>query len=368
MAPSWSDSRVVGNDQVGVDLGAGAQPVQAGQAPCGLLKEKVRGSSSSKEWPQTGQARCSLKVSVGPSRVSTRRQTPCPGCSAVSSESVSRLLDVRLAHQPVDDDLDGVLDFWSSSISSVSSVISPSTRARMKPALARSARRSSCSPLRPGPPAPARWNRVPSAAPGSGRRSAAASACSTCLPQLGQCGIADPRVEQAQVVVDLGDGAHRRARVAAGGLLLDRDRRRQPLDVVDVGLLHLPEELAGVGGEALHVAALPLGVDGVEGQARFPDPEIPVKTINLSRGSSNETFFRLCSRAPRITSWSVDIARPRLTGANDKGGISTIFWPRQRLSVRVFSSLTSSRRRAAYSKRSSLAASCISSSRLRMSR
>src|SRR5437763_610042 len=33
----------------------------------------------------------------------------------------------------------------------------------------------------------------------------------------------------------------------------------------------------------------------------FPDPEIPVNTINRSRGSSRETSLRLCSRAPRIT-------------------------------------------------------------------
>src|SRR5437763_10270106 len=33
----------------------------------------------------------------------------------------------------------------------------------------------------------------------------------------------------------------------------------------------------------------------------FPDPEIPVNTIRRSRGSSRETSWRLCSRAPRIT-------------------------------------------------------------------
>jgi hypothetical protein len=30
----------------------------------------------------------------------------------------------------------------------------------------------------------------------------------------------------------------------------------------------------------------------------FPEPEIPVKMIILFRGSSSETFFRLCSLAP----------------------------------------------------------------------
>ena len=38
---------------------------------------------------------------------------------------------------------------------------------------------------------------------------------------------------------------------------------------VDVGALHLVEELAGVGGEGFDVAALALGVDGVEGERGF---------------------------------------------------------------------------------------------------
>ena len=80
---------------------------------------------------------------------------------------------------------------------------------------------------------------------------------------------ADPRPEQAEVVVDLGDRADGRARVLAAGLLLDRDGRREPFDRVDVGLLHQAEELAGVGGQGLHVAALPFGVDRVEGERRL---------------------------------------------------------------------------------------------------
>ena len=52
-----------------------------------------------------------------------------------------------------------------------------------------------------------------------------------------------------------------------GRLLVDGDRRREPLDEVDVGLVHLAEELPGVGGERLDVAALALGEDRVERQA-----------------------------------------------------------------------------------------------------
>ena len=76
--------------------------------------------------------------------------------------------------------------------------------------------------------------------------------------------LADPRPQQAQVVVDLRDGADGRPRVARRRLLIDRDRGRQPLDGVDVRLVHLPEELPRVGAQRLDVAALPLGVDRVE--------------------------------------------------------------------------------------------------------
>ena len=76
-------------------------------------------------------------------------------------------------------------------------------------------------------------------------------------------------VEQPQVVVDLGDGPDGGARVAARGLLVDRHRRREALDEVDVGLVHLPEELARVRRERLDVASLALGEDGVERQARL---------------------------------------------------------------------------------------------------
>ena len=79
----------------------------------------------------------------------------------------------------------------------------------------------------------------------------------------------DARVEQAQVVVDLGDGAHGRARVVARRFLLDRDRGREPLDQIDVGLFHELQELARVGRERFDVAALAFRVERIEGERGF---------------------------------------------------------------------------------------------------
>ena len=82
-------------------------------------------------------------------------------------------------------------------------------------------------------------------------------------------GHTDAGPEQAHIVVDLGDRADGRARVAAGRLLLDRDGRREAFDALHVRLLHQLEELAGIGRQRFHIAALALGIDRVEGERGF---------------------------------------------------------------------------------------------------
>ena len=77
---------------------------------------------------------------------------------------------------------------------------------------------------------------------------------------------ADTRPEEAQVVVYLRHRAHGGARVAARRLLVYAYGGAEALDVVHVGLVHLPEEHARVAREALDIAALALGVYRVEGE------------------------------------------------------------------------------------------------------
>ncbi len=81
--------------------------------------------------------------------------------------------------------------------------------------------------------------------------------------------LAGASVKDAQIVVDLGHRADGRARVRRGGLLLDRDGRRQAADVIVLRLLHLAEELARIRRQGLDVTPLPLGVERVEGQRRL---------------------------------------------------------------------------------------------------
>src|SRR6185436_8962308 len=86
------------------------------------------------------------------------------------------------------------------------------------------------------------------------------------LPAAAAVRDADVGEEQPEIVVDFRDRADRGPRVGSGRLLLDRDGGRQAVDEVDVRLLHLLEELPRVRGQRLDVAALPFGVNRVEGE------------------------------------------------------------------------------------------------------
>ena len=79
-------------------------------------------------------------------------------------------------------------------------------------------------------------------------------------------GFAGAAEEQPEIVLNLRHRAHGGAGVVAGGFLVDRNRRRQPLNGIHIGLVHLAEKLAGVSREALHVTPLALGEDRVEGE------------------------------------------------------------------------------------------------------
>jgi hypothetical protein len=199
------------------------------------------------------------------------RASPSRGTSSTSATPSAELqrrlervgepaLDALSAHEPVDDHLDGVVlvpgELVLARRNSAMSTSSPSTAARTKPWPARSSSRLSYSPLRPL--TTGREHLEPGAV---GQQEDAVDDLLRglrCSRRRRRAVLdADAGVEQAQVVVHLGDRADCRARVLAAGLLVDRDRRRQPLDDVDVRLVHLPEELAGVRAEALDVAALP---------------------------------------------------------------------------------------------------------------
>ena len=86
------------------------------------------------------------------------------------------------------------------------------------------------------------------------------------FPAVGGAGAGE---QQAQVVGDLGDRADGAAGALADAFLLDRDGGGQSLDRLDFGACQLIEELPCVARQALDITPLTLGVERVEGEARF---------------------------------------------------------------------------------------------------
>ena len=191
---------------------------------------------------------------------------PFPTASAVSTASASRLRIVGPAVSR-STTTSMLCRIWrSSDRSSVSITTLPSTRARTKPCFRKSSNRSRYSPF---------WPRITGASTANcvfGRQRQ--DAADDLLAGLGRdrpaalraVPAADPGVEHAQEVVNLGDRADGRPRIVAGRLLRDRDRRAQAADVVDLGLGHLAQKLPGEGGQTLDVPPLPLGIERVERQ------------------------------------------------------------------------------------------------------
>ena len=216
--------------------------------------------------PQCRQAKRSEKVRTLPSGRTSTSRMPSASATAVSTESASRLRSSGPHDQPVDHDGDVVLELLveddllleqpqlAVDLDAREALVAQLLELLAVLALAaaddRGEDHEARAVLEPHDLVDDLLRRL------GGDRAAAVVAM----------GLADAGPQQAQVVVDLRDRADRRPRVARGRLLVDRDRRREALDRVDVGLVHLAQELARVGAQRLDVAALPLGVDRVEGE------------------------------------------------------------------------------------------------------
>ena len=83
--------------------------------------------------------------------------------------------------------------------------------------------------------------------------------------------------QQSQVVVHLRRRTYGRTRILVGRLLFDGDdrttlsaeSRTQPRYLVHIGPLQVAQKVAGVCRKGLYISALPLCIDGIEGQRRF---------------------------------------------------------------------------------------------------
>ena len=109
----------------------------------------------------------------------------------------------------------------------------------------------------------------------------------------GRIGFAHTPEQQAHVVVNFSRCSDGRARVARIDLLLDGHGRGQAAYEVALGLGHLAQKLAGIGREALDVAASPLGVKRVESQRRLARARQPRDNYELSAWQRQIDVFQI---------------------------------------------------------------------------
>ena len=168
---------VVGDDQLGIDLEAGAEPVAALARAVGRVEREVARRElverqAAVRAREVLRERERLAVLVVLVLAVPRDDLDLGDTLGEAQRGLERVgepaLDAGPAHQPVDDDLDRVLLVRGlraarrSAASSTSSCSSPSIRARVKPWPASSLSSPSYSPLRPRTTGASTWNRVPS--------------------------------------------------------------------------------------------------------------------------------------------------------------------------------------------------------------
>ena len=158
---------------------------------------------------------------------------------------------------------------------SLRSYTCPSTMARTNPSLRALSKTSLNCPFRPRTRGATTWTLVPSLNSRSRSTIWVADCRRMGRVALGAMRCPRPRIEEPEVVVDLGHRAYGGPRVPGHRLLLDRDGGRESVDAVDIGLLHQPQELARVGREGLHIPALSLGIDRIERQGGLPRAREP---------------------------------------------------------------------------------------------
>ncbi len=113
------------------------------------------------------------------------------------------------------------------------------------------------------------------------------------FPALGAVGNAHSGPEKPQVVIDLRHRTHSGAGVFGGGLLVDGNGGRQAVDGIHVGLIHLAQKLPCVGGQALHIPPLSLGVNGIKSKTGFPGAAEARKDHQFVPGNGQTHVFQV---------------------------------------------------------------------------
>ncbi len=151
---------------------------------------------------------------------------------------------------------------------------------------------------------------------------------------------ADARVQQPQIIVNLGGRRHSRTRIARGILLADRNRRSNSRDFVHVRFFDALEELARISRKRFDVASLPLGIKRVESKAGFARARNPADhrdrvvrnhEVNVLQVVNARPRTRISSMSPGTTAWervTGDAGSPESGGSFPMGSVAICVNPK----------------------------------------
>ena len=89
------------------------------------------------------------------------------------------------------------------------------------------------------------------------------------LAALGAMGNTHSGPQKAKIIIYFRNRTHGGTGIFGSSLLVNGDSGRQALDGIHIRLVHLAQELPGIGGQAFHIPPLTFGINGVESQAGF---------------------------------------------------------------------------------------------------
>ena len=107
-----------------------------------------------------------------------------------------------------------------------------------------------------------------------------------------------PREQQPQVIVNLRNRPHRRARIMRHALLIYGNRRRKPLDIIHIRLIHPPQELPSIRRQRLHIPPLPLRINRIERQGTLARPRNPRHHHQLIARNRNAHILQIMLPRP----------------------------------------------------------------------
>ena len=129
--------------------------------------------------------------------------------------------------------------------------------------------------------------------------------------------------KQADELVNLRDGGDGAFASAPRDALLDADRRRQPVDGVDIRPRHLLHKLPGIGVEGIEKTALALGEKYIERQRTFAGTTHPGDHNQLVTGDADGDVAEVVFAGSLDTDPMGIVSRfsPRGHGSHPLGGL-----------------------------------------------